>query len=95
MKTISLIFLVCIFWQVLCDSSMTLVKTCSRPVEGTISTDWNIPVKQFPGIPYAKLPVGVLRFKNPEPVELWRNTLKVTKNSPDFIQYMKVAFRIW
>ncbi|XP_075212855.1 esterase FE4-like [Lycorma delicatula] len=35
----------------------------------------------FQGIPYAKPPLGPLRFKNPEPVEHWHNLIDATKES--------------
>ncbi|XP_069704524.1 esterase E4-like [Periplaneta americana] len=40
----------------------------------------------FQGIPYAKPPVGELRFQPPQPPEPWTGVLNVTKVGPDCIQ---------
>ena len=45
------------------------VKTESGMVEGL--TGWNQAVSIFRGIPYAKAPVGELRWKAPQPAEPW------------------------
>uniref|UniRef100_A0A1A9WQZ2 Carboxylic ester hydrolase n=1 Tax=Glossina brevipalpis TaxID=37001 RepID=A0A1A9WQZ2_9MUSC len=40
----------------------------------------------FLGVPYAKPPVGELRFKNPEPVQPWTGILRAIDSKPDCIQ---------
>ncbi|KAL1492073.1 hypothetical protein ABEB36_012568 [Hypothenemus hampei] len=40
----------------------------------------------FPGIPYAKPPVGDLRFKNPVPPDKWKYNLYLRKYTPRCIQ---------
>lgn len=37
----------------------------------------------FQGIPYAKAPVGSLRFKDPQPAEPWADELDATKEGPE------------
>ncbi|XP_031628698.1 esterase B1-like [Contarinia nasturtii] len=53
------------------------VVTKSGPIRGKLqSTIWlNKPYYSFRGIPYAKPPVGKLRFKAPEPIEKWPKTI--------------------
>ncbi|XP_039956905.1 cholinesterase 1-like [Bactrocera tryoni] len=50
----------------------------------------------FLGIPYAKPPIGDLRFSNPEEAELWNGTLSAINTTPDCIQrdYINVTKRI-
>lgn len=43
-------------------------------------------VKRFLGIPYAKAPVGPLRFRSPEPAEVWSGVRKATQISPPCAQ---------
>ncbi|XP_031625526.1 uncharacterized protein LOC116342165 [Contarinia nasturtii] len=54
-----------------------VVTTKSGPVKGQLEkTVWlEKPFYSFKGIPYAKPPVGELRFKPPEPVEAWSSPL--------------------
>lgn len=40
------------------------------------------PIKAFQNIPYAKPPVGSLRFKAPEPLEKWEGEYKATDDGP-------------
>ncbi|KAG8195899.1 hypothetical protein JTE90_001134 [Oedothorax gibbosus] len=49
-------------------------------------------VSYFLGIPYAKPPVGELRFKRTELPEPWKGTLKVDKMPPACPQYSKYPY---
>ncbi|CAN7980845.1 unnamed protein product [Ixodes pacificus] len=40
----------------------------------------------FTGIPYGRAPVGQRRFRRPEPVEPWNNTLDATRLAPACMQ---------
>lgn len=52
-----------------------LLRTNSGLVQGCVKDLGNYKrAKQFFGIPYAKPPVGELRWKAPEPVEAWTKT---------------------
>ncbi|XP_060845477.1 uncharacterized protein LOC132925065 [Rhopalosiphum padi] len=44
------------------------------------------PYYSFTGIPYAKPPVGKLRFEAPEPIDPWDGTLDATKHSNACVQ---------
>jgi para-nitrobenzyl esterase len=46
----------------------------------------NKDVMAFKGIPYAKPPVGPLRWKPPEPVEAWEGVLQATEYGPACLQ---------
>lgn len=68
------------------------VKTSSGPVRGTEIVFHGRIVKQYLGIPFAKPPVGDLRFKKPQPVERWTKTLVADKMPPACIQYIEYPF---
>lgn len=55
----------------------TTVKTKLGEIEGVLSEDGKTAI--FKGIPYAKPPVGELRFKRPEPVSPWSGKLDATE----------------
>jgi para-nitrobenzyl esterase len=55
-----------------------VVCTQSGPVKGTVAGA----VRAFKGIPYAKPPVGALRFRPPQPAEPWRNVKVADKFGP-------------
>jgi len=68
-----------------------LVSIKTGKVEGELSFSTNGRVfSTFNGIPYAKPPVGKLRFLRPQPAESWEGVLKCVKNM-SFIQ--RNAFR--
>ncbi|CAL1265510.1 unnamed protein product [Larinioides sclopetarius] len=50
----------------------------------------NIPVKTFQSIPYAKPPIGELRFRKPQPMEPWREPLVADQLPPGCVQYSTV-----
>ncbi|MCE7005801.1 carboxylesterase family protein [Kibdelosporangium philippinense] len=53
----------------------TLVFTDRGPVKGAVSGE----VRSFQGIPFAKPPVGALRWREPQPAARWRDPLNATK----------------
>lgn len=50
------------------------------------------PVKTFQGIPFAKPPIGDLRFKKPFPVESWEEPLLAQSLPPGCVQYSPNPF---
>ena len=64
------------------DEDPLLVQTQSGPVLGeAVSAS-----KRWLGIPFAAPPLGPLRFRSPQPVTPWSETLVVTKNPPACMQ---------
>ncbi|GFR21436.1 carboxylic ester hydrolase [Trichonephila clavata] len=57
-----------------------------RPYTGTTSFVQSQPVQTFLGIPFAKPPLGDLRFKKPLPLEPWSETLQANKTPPACVQ---------
>ncbi|ETN61216.1 esterase B1 [Anopheles darlingi] len=62
------------------SSSELIVQTGNGPVQGTSKTSlYGVAYVSFQGIPYAKPPVGELRFKDPVPPTNWTDVLDCTK----------------
>ncbi|XP_078042538.1 juvenile hormone esterase-like [Augochlora pura] len=60
-----------------------VVQTNSGPVQGEIKETVLLkkPYQSFRGIPYAKPPLGDLRYQPPVPAEPWQQTLNATKDA--------------
>ncbi|KAK3593556.1 hypothetical protein CHS0354_018642 [Potamilus streckersoni] len=56
-----------------------VVETLNGPVQGFTESVINTKIDIYLSIPYAKPPLGSLRFRKPEPVENWNSVLSVTK----------------
>ncbi|XP_018565110.1 cholinesterase 2-like [Anoplophora glabripennis] len=75
---ISLIF---IFHVICCAFAEVLVTLPEGQIRGHIlQTPTNLSFYAFQGIPYAKPPLGTLRFQAPEPAESWDGILNTTKD---------------
>ncbi|XP_051884638.1 fatty acyl-CoA hydrolase precursor, medium chain-like [Pristis pectinata] len=70
------------------DDRPPIVVTKYGPLEGKqVSVRGTTkPVYNYLGIPFAKPPVGPLRFSAPEPPEMWSGTRKATTFSPGCLQ---------
>nr|ADR73027.1 carboxylesterase [Laodelphax striatellus] len=70
---ILLLFISCGFSEILdYDQTSLVVKLNEGSVRGKLITTWRGKnVRAFLGMPYAKPPIGNLRFKDPEDVESW------------------------
>lgn len=78
-----------IFSSTICtnDHDSPVVRTKEGLIKGTYSFSKNGRLFNiFRGIPYAKPPVGDLRFGAPQPIENWNGTLDATKKAPVCIQ---------
>ncbi|GFT04602.1 acetylcholinesterase-1 [Nephila pilipes] len=72
--------------------SHRVIHTSSGPVRGTITRVLSIPVQTYLGIPYAKPPIGDLRFRKTVPVDSWTETLEANRMPPACIQYATYPF---
>ncbi|XP_054009206.1 acetylcholinesterase-like, partial [Hylaeus anthracinus] len=63
-----------------CQNLTQVVHTDKGPVQGFVTTTaiYNVPYSAFLGIPYAKPPVGDLRFKDPVEINPWTNVYNAT-----------------
>lgn len=60
-----------------------IIETKNGQIRGNIlSSRHENPFYSFRGIPFAKPPINELRFKAPQPVEPWNNTLYATEDGP-------------
>jgi para-nitrobenzyl esterase len=69
------------------------VKTVNGVVQGVTETSG---IRSFKGIPFAKPPVGDLRWKAPQPADNWQGVLKVDHFGPQAMQrhlYSDMIFR--
>ncbi|XP_031632819.1 esterase SG1-like [Contarinia nasturtii] len=76
-------FLLCVTWLATVNGqdSHKVVETNSGNVKGQLEkTLWlETPFYSFRGIPYAKAPIGKLRFKAPEPIKKWKGVRNAFK----------------
>ncbi len=68
------------------DSGMKklIVKTQNGLIEGLHG--WDPRIAEFKGVPYAKPPVGKLRFRSPQPLEPWDGVLQAFDYAPVSMQ---------
>lgn len=69
-----------------------LVQTKNGKIRGKAMQVLDGEVRFFLGIPYAKPPVGELRFKRPQPVENWEGVKETTSYSDSCYQASDKSF---
>lgn len=69
-----------------------LVTIKNGKVQGKLLSVLNGSVGAFLGIPYAKPPVGKLRFRNPEPIESWEGVKNTSSYSNTCFQLADTTF---
>lgn len=74
------------------DENDLLVTVKNGKVQGTLLPVSNGNVRAFLGIPYAKPPVGKLRFRNPEPLESWEGVKNANSFSNTCFQLADMTF---
>ncbi|KAF8771448.1 Acetylcholinesterase-1 like protein [Argiope bruennichi] len=87
-----LVYLMSALWPATGFFFQPSVKTPLGKIEGIYSIFDLVPVKEYLGIPFAKPPVGSLRFLKTEPMEAWSGTLKANKQHPACMQYTEGLF---
>ena len=60
----------------------SVVETKNGLIEGTLAKFGDAIVGEYLGIPFAKPPVGKLRFKHPERPESWSEILETKERKP-------------
>lgn len=75
-----------------CENTFNCVITPSGIIEGKTDIYNGIPVRAFLGIPYAKPPVGELRFKKPVPFGSWDTALQAKYLPPGCSQFSANRF---
>ena len=73
------------------QSSMAVVKTEVGLVSGTLEDSVHI----FKGVPFAAPPVGDLRWKEPQPLAPWADTLACNKFGASPVQNEQKPFMMW
>uniref|UniRef100_A0A1I7UMT8 Carboxylic ester hydrolase n=1 Tax=Caenorhabditis tropicalis TaxID=1561998 RepID=A0A1I7UMT8_9PELO len=68
------------------EENTEIVNATCGPVRGNIYKHNDVIVDGYLGIPYAKPPVGDLRFKKPVPADVWSETRNCFKYGPVCIQ---------
>lgn len=74
------------------DGNDLLVTIKNGIVQGKLLPVLNGSVGAFLGIPYAKPPVGKLRFRNPEPVDSWEGVKNASSFSNTCFQLADTTF---
>jgi para-nitrobenzyl esterase len=75
------------------DLPILLAKTKGGHVSGVLSVDKS--VTSFKGVPFAAPPVGELRWREPQPVKPWSETLLCDKFSASPYQNKPAPFAMW
>jgi para-nitrobenzyl esterase len=87
--------LICFFYTLIVSASDTTaqktnaitaksVKTSNGFISGTFNTRKNVLI--FKGVPYASPPIGDLRWKEPQPAQVWTTTFKADHFGPSAMQ---------
>lgn len=81
-----------VFLVALCIAAVNSIKVSTPLGElvGKVNDDESI---AFLGVPYAKAPIGELRFQPPQSPLKWNKTLDATKNAPACIQSSQIFAR--
>jgi len=75
------------------DTESLVVNTLNGPVLGrTVSASTGKQVDAWSSIPYAQPPVGDLRFRHPQPVDPWKDTLDVREMPNSCFQSLDTYF---
>ena len=81
------VFTLCCLYNVVCGQTEVRVETSYGPILGSDDTFSGRTVRRFRGVPFAKPPVGNLRFLSPVEPEPWTEPIQTKSYSPACIQY--------
>ncbi|XP_069123193.1 fatty acyl-CoA hydrolase precursor, medium chain-like [Argopecten irradians] len=91
---ITLIYIIHFVGHASCQS-FPIVNTPSGPIKGIVVPAVGFDIVQFRNIPFAKPPVGDLRFEKPVPIEPWTETLDGTAFGPSCMQDKVLFADLW
>lgn len=93
LSSFNFLFLLPCFLAVLAESENDLlITTNSGQVQGKVLSVLDGEVRAFLGIPYARPPVGNLRFRAPEPADPWQGVRNAVDYANTCVQIPDTSF---
>lgn len=79
LSSLNTILCIQLIGYVYCVTDRLVIHTSSGPIRGRSAFVQGREIHVFTGVPYAKPPVGELRFRKPEPRDPWLGVMDTTQ----------------